>query len=128
MKISPASQGRALKGRSSQEFTGWAEIGEHVCDAIRRSSPFREPWVHWQIADMFPRDVLRELVKLPLGPALAAEPSGRREYHNEQRIYFDRANMARFPVMRRVAEAMRSADVIRAVRESFGASIQGTFQ
>jgi hypothetical protein len=76
---------------------------------------------------MFPRDVLRELVKLPLSPALAAEPSGRREYHNEQRIYFDRANMARFPVMRRVAETMQSAAVIRAVRESFGAPIEGTF-
>jgi hypothetical protein len=127
MKISPASQGRALNGRSSQEFTGWGGIGAHVGAAIRRSSAFRQPWVHWQIADMFPRDVLRELVKLPLGPALPAELSGRREYHNEQRIYFDRANMARFPVMRRVAEAMQSAAAVSDVRESFGAPIEGTF-
>jgi hypothetical protein len=127
MQISPASQGRALNGRSSQEFTGWAGIGAHVGAAIRRSSAFRQPWVHWQIADMFPRDVLRELVKLPLGPALPAELSGRREYHNEQRIYFDRANMARFPVMRRVAEAMQSAAAVSDVRGSFGAPIEGTF-
>jgi hypothetical protein len=86
-----------------------------------------EPWPHWRLADMFPRDVLRELVKLPLSGALAGVRSGRREYRNEQRLYFDRASMARFPVMRRVAEEMQSPAVVSAVRKSFGAAIEGTF-
>jgi len=127
MKIGPASQGRALKGRSSQEFTGWAGIGAHVSAAIRGSAAIEEPWLHWQVAEMFPPRVARELAKLPLSPAIAGAPSGRREYHGEQRIYFDRANMARFPVMQCVAEVMQSVDVVRALGETFGAALEGTF-
>jgi hypothetical protein len=125
MKMSAASQGRALEGRSSQEFTG-SEIIEHVYAAIRRSTAIEGPWVHWQIAEAFPGEVLRELVKLPLSPAIPGGPSGRREYHKESRIYFDRANMARFPGMRRVAEALQSPAVVSAVSETFGAPLDQT--
>jgi hypothetical protein len=121
MKMSAASQRRV----PSREFTGPEEIAEHACDAIRRSGAIAEPWQHWQIAEVLPREVLRELVCLPLEPAQG--PSGRREDRNEQRIYFDRANMTRFPLMRCVAEAMRSASVMRAVHETFGAGIENAF-
>jgi hypothetical protein len=95
--------------------------------AMRRSSAIGEPWPHWRIADLLPADVLRELVTLPLSPALADGPSGRREYHNESRIYFDRANMARFPLMRGIAHTMQSPAVVRAVHEAFAAPIDQTF-
>jgi hypothetical protein len=127
MKMNPASQGRALKGRSSQEFTGSEEIAQHVRAAIRRSSRIAEPWLHWRMAHMFPADVLRVLAGLPLSPASSGGPSGRREYRNEQRVYFDRINMARFSATRRIAEAMQSPAVVRAIGESFGAPIEGTF-
>jgi hypothetical protein len=121
MKISAASQRRG----PSREFTGPEEIAEHACDAIRRSGAIAEPWQHWQIAEVLPREVLRELASLPLEPAQG--PSGRREYRNEQRIYFDQANMTRFPLMRCVAEAMRSPAVIGALHDAFGAPIDRTF-
>jgi hypothetical protein len=127
MKMSAASQGRAQSGRSSREFTGSGELDEHGCAAIRHSTAIEEPWVHWQIAEAFPREVLRDLVKLPLSPATPGGPSGRREYHNDSRIYFDRTNMARFPVMRRVAEALQSPAVLSAVSETFGAPLDRTF-
>jgi hypothetical protein len=127
MKMSLASQARALKGRSSREFTGSAEIAAQACVAIRRSEIFEQPWRHWQSADLFPRDVLHELTDLPLSPAFSDRPAGRREYYNRQRIYLDRANMARFPVMRRVAEALQSPGVVRAVYETFNGPIEGTF-
>jgi hypothetical protein len=76
---------------------------------------------------MFPADVLRELVKLPPSPARADSRSGRREYHNESRIYFDRVKMARFPVMRRIAEAMQSPTVASAVHAAFAAPIENAF-
>ena len=42
---------------------------------------------------MLPPEVLGDLVRLPLRPPMTAGPSGRREYGNEQRVYFDRTNM-----------------------------------
>ena len=71
--------------------------------------------------------MLRGLAHLPLSPVLAEGPSGRREYRNEQRIYFDRANMARFPRMRDVAAALHSPAVAIAVSETFGAALDHTF-
>jgi hypothetical protein len=124
MKISAASQGRALERRSSREFTGSCGIAAHVCAAIRAAPAFQEPWRHWRLANVFPADVLRELTQLPLAPALAHGRSGRREYYNESRIYFDPVNMARFPVMRRIAEAMQSPAVVSAVHEAFVAPIE----
>jgi hypothetical protein len=127
MKMSAASQGRALNGGSSQEFTGSAGTAAHVGAAIRASSVIREPWPHWQIADMVPAEVFRELVQLPLTPALPGGLSGRREYHNESRIYFDRINMARFPAMRRLAEAMQSSAVVSAAHKAFAAPVENAF-
>jgi hypothetical protein len=125
MMMSPASQGRALKERSSQEFTG-PDIAEHVHAAIRHAAAVAEPWTHWQVPDLFPRNVLHELADLPLRPEFSNRLSGRREYHNE-RIYFDRAKMARFPVMHRTAVVMQSPAVASAVHDVFAALINNAF-
>jgi hypothetical protein len=123
MKISAASQRPA----PSQQFTGSDEIAWHICAAIRPSAPMAKPWPHWLLAEVLPREVLRELTAMPLNPAIAEGPSGRREYRNQQRIYFDAANMTRFPPMRHVAEAMHSHAVISAVYDAFGAPIDRTY-
>jgi hypothetical protein len=107
--------------------TGSDQIAEHIGRALRRSAAVSAPWPHWQIADVLPSDVLRELASLPLSPTIAERPSGRREYRNEQRVYFDRANMTRFSLMRRAAEAMQSPALITAVHDVFGAPLDGTF-
>jgi hypothetical protein len=125
MMMSPASQGRALKGRSSQEFTG-PVIAEQVHAAIRRAAALAEPWTHWQVPDLFPRDVLHELADLPVSPAFPGRLSGRREYHNA-RIYFDSINMARLSVMRRIAETMQSPVVASVVHDVFAAPIDNAF-
>jgi hypothetical protein len=126
MMMSPASQGRAVKRQSSREFT-CLEIAEHVHAAIQHAAPFQEPWQHWQLANVFPAEVFRELARLPLTPASSEGPSGRREYRNEQRVYFDRINMARFSAMRGIAKTMRSPAVASAVHKAFSAPIDGTF-
>jgi hypothetical protein len=76
---------------------------------------------------VLPIDVLRGLAKLPLSPAHAVRPSGRREYGNERRLHCDRAYMARFALLRDVATAFQSPAVTRAVSDTFAAPIEGTF-
>ena len=76
---------------------------------------------------MLPPEVLGDLVRLPLRPPMTAGPSGRREYGNEQRVYFDRTNMARFPVMQRIAQALQSPAVVSALHATFGAPLDRAF-
>ncbi len=126
MSISAASRGAGVERASSQVFTGTHAITSHVCGAIRLARAVAQPWPHWHLADVFPPGVLHELAALPLSPA-HGRPSGRREYRNDERIYFAAANMARFPVMRRVAEALQSPAVVGAIHDRFGAPVDGTW-
>ncbi|GAC1340195.1 MAG: hypothetical protein NVSMB26_28220 [Beijerinckiaceae bacterium] len=103
------------------------EVAESFCAAARASTAIDRPWRHWQLADVLPRDVLRRLTALPLSAGETGGMSGRREFGNEQRIYCDAANMARFPVMRRVAQALHSPAVTDMVCDVFGAPLGGTF-
>lgn len=123
MKIGAASQ-RCVPSR---QFTAADDVAEQVSEAVRHSAAVAMPWPHRRIARFLPAEVRRALAALPLGPAVAEGPSGRREYRNQSRIYFDRPNMVRFPVMQRVAEVMQSQEVTRAVAETFATAIDGTF-
>jgi hypothetical protein len=76
---------------------------------------------------MFPPEVLRDLIKLPLRPAPAGRRSGRREYGNDSRVYFDRGNMARYPSMRSVAETLQSPAVVSTIYERLSARLERTF-
>jgi hypothetical protein len=76
---------------------------------------------------MFSPEVFRDLMKLPLLPAPVASRSGRREYGNDSRVYFDRGNMARYPIMRSAAEALQSPAVVSTICESLSARLERTF-
>jgi hypothetical protein len=123
MQISAASQRRV----PSRVFTGAEEAARYVCAGIGRARANAEPWLHWQMADVLPPGVVRALAGLPLSPAGAEAPSGRREYRYQSRIYFDQPNMERFAPMREAAAAFQSAAVTNAVCDTFGASIHRTF-
>lgn len=127
MSISAASRTAGTERASSQVFTGTSAIAAQLCQAIRRARRIAQPWPHWHLADVLPPGVLHEFAALPLNPPCAPGPSGRREYRNDERIYFDAVNMARFPVMRLVAEALQSARVAAAVHDRCGAAVDGTY-
>ena len=73
-----------------------------------------------------PPAVVRDLASLPFAAPSLDGVSGKREMHNESRSYFDAAGMARFPVMRAIAQAMQSIGMARAIHEAFGAEIDDT--
>jgi hypothetical protein len=103
------------------------EVAERFCAAVRGSAAIDRPWRHRLLANVLPRQVLRALIALPLQAAESGGASGRRAYGNAARHYADAANMARFPVMRCVAQALQSPAVTHALRETFGVPIEGTF-
>jgi len=93
--------------------------------AARRS--FARPYPHSFLDGVFPEDVADELAELPFAAPSLDGVSGKRELHNDSRVYFDAAGVARFPVMGAVAQALQSAEAVRLVQEAFRAPLEGTY-
>ena len=93
--------------------------------AARRS--VSRPYTHHLLDDVFPADVTQALAELPFAPPVLDGVSGKRELHNDQRSYFDRVGVARFPIMGAVAEALQSTRVTQTINEAFAADIDDTF-
>ena len=107
--------------------TDAAEIARTFCSALANRQSHSEPYPWHLVKEVFPAEVTRELASLPFAVPGLEGISGRRELHNDTRSYFDAAQMARFPVMRAVAEALQSREVVQCVAESFDAPIDDTF-
>jgi len=104
-----------------------ARVAAAFSAAVAGRRTFATPYRHHLLDNVFPADVADELAALPFAAPVLDGVSGKRELHNDQRSYFDAAAMARFPVMRGVAEALQSSAVARLVRDAFGAPIDDTF-
>jgi len=104
-----------------------ARIAAAFAAAVAGRRTFETPYRHDLIDAVLPADVAEELAELPFVAPSLDGVSGKRELHNDTRSYFDAAAMARFPVMRAVAEAFQSRGVVRLVHDAFGAPIDDTF-
>ncbi len=88
---------------------------------------FERPYRHFQVENLFPRAVATALATLPFTTPSLDGVSGKRELHNDKRRYFDDATMAQFPIMRTVAEALQSADIVADIARIFDAPLDDTF-
>jgi len=95
--------------------------------AVAKRQRFEKPYRHYLLENVFPADVSEELAHLPFAPPVLNGVSGKRELHNDQRSYFDAEGVARFPVMRGVAEALQSIRITRLIHDVFAAPIDDTF-
>ena len=104
-----------------------ADIIASVVASIHARQVFETPYRHWLIDNVFPKPVADELADLPFSAPSLEGVSGKRELHNDQRSYFDTEAMERFPVMRKVAEALQSKEVTGIINKALGAPIDDTF-
>src|SRR5271170_667062 len=102
-------------------------VADAVAASIAARKAFDEPYRHYILENLFPNDVSDELADLPFAAPRLDGVSGKRELHNDQRSYFDAAGMARFPVMRAVAQALQSRQIVRMIHDAFEAPIDDTF-
>jgi hypothetical protein len=121
----------AQSALSASSFEQLSPAAQRVADAFAKSiaarRTFDEPYRHYLLEDVFPKDVSDELADLPFAAPRLDGVSGKRELHNDQRSYFDAAAMTRFPVMRAVAQALQSRQVVRLIHDTFDAPIDDTF-
>jgi hypothetical protein len=104
-----------------------AQIIQALAASVDRGQHFNEPYRHYLLTALFPERVAVALADLPFVPPSIDGVSGKRELHNDKRSYFDAAAMARFPVMRVVAEALQDQGIVRQLAHTFDASIDNTF-
>ena len=104
-----------------------ADLARAFCASIDRRQTHDKPYRWHMLSNVFPAATVRELANLPFAAPSLDGVSGKRELHNDTRSYFDAAAMARFPVMRAVAEALQSREVTHAIAAEFGARIDDTF-
>ena len=90
--------------------------------AARNSAPYR----HWILADVFPQDIVQDLQTLEFPLQELKGVSGKRELHNDSRHYFDRDNIATYPVVAAVANAFQAPRMARFIQDFFDADLEGT--
>ena len=104
-----------------------ARVAAAFSAAVAARRTYRTPYRHSLLENVLPADVAEELAELPFAAPALDGVSGRRELHNDRRSYFDAAAMARFPVMRAVAEALQSQPIAGLIHQAFAAPIDDTF-
>lgn len=107
--------------------TSAAIIANTFCDSVERAAKFTQPYTHYLLTGILPDDVAHELNNLPFKTPSLDGVSGKRELHNDTRSYFDAAQMEKYPVMRQVAQALQSPQVIGKLEKAFGAELEGTY-
>ena len=110
-----------------QRATSVEAIAASVAASVAKRRTFTAPYPHALVDDLFPTVVADTLADLPFAAPSIDGVSGRRELHNDTRRYFDEANMARFPVMARVAETLQGREITGALAAAFEAPLDNTY-
>ncbi len=101
-----------------------AEIAASFCRSLEAAARYEEPYPHFYADDLFPELVVEALADLPFVPPVRSGTSGRRE-DNAARIFFGAAEMAHFPVMRALAEALQTPAAVRRIGALCAAPLRG---
>jgi hypothetical protein len=117
----------ATATRSAVSSPSVADIISSVIASVDARRSFEKPYAHHLVEALFPAIVADELADLPFRAPSLDGVSGRRELHNDTRSYFDAANMGRFPVMAKVAEALQAPDVTAHFARAFAAPLDNTY-
>ena len=102
-------------------------ILDSVASALARAEQNETPYRHWILRDVFPQDLLADLRAISFALQELDGVSGKREYHNDSRHYFDQNTMKFFPAAKAVAEAFQAPPMVRALQDFFGADLEDTF-
>jgi hypothetical protein len=85
------------------------------------------PFRHWRLCNIFPAGLCEALVALPLPMALIGDTLGKRESHNESRVFFSPARRGQFPLCDALARAFLSREVVTEIEGRFGAALHETY-
>jgi hypothetical protein len=98
-----------------------------VKESLAACKPEEEPYRHWFMENFLDRATTRNILALPVSVPDWAETGGRREYHNGARTYFAGDMLNEYPVCAAFAETFSRPDVVKALADTYGAPLDGTY-
>ena len=98
-----------------------------VIDAFARAQADHQPYRHWLLTQILPPGMTDALRSLPFAAPDLGGVSGKRELHNDQRVYFDVEANLRFDECAAVTDAFQSARVCLAIQAATGADLTSTY-
>jgi hypothetical protein len=102
-------------------------IKQGLRESVRAATRFDTPYRHWQVRNVFPDAVYRDLKEMPFPVADLGGVSGTREAHNPDRVYFAGKHLEEFDSARASAEAFQDVDIVAFLADAFGAPLDDTF-
>lgn len=102
-------------------------IFDSVASSLARAERSETPYRHWILRDLFPQDLLADLRAISFPLQELDGVSGKREYHNDSRHYFNRQTIELFPAANAVAEAFQAPRMVRALQDFFQTDLEGAF-
>ncbi|HHM06402.1 MAG TPA: 2OG-Fe(II) oxygenase [Gammaproteobacteria bacterium] len=104
-----------------------ADSVKHVfLRSLAGSARHEDPYRHWLLTDCLPDEVGRAIAALPIPVARIADTRGKRETHNDSRVYFSVAGRAQYPVMEAVARAFQDPGMVAAIEDHCDTRLGGT--
>ena len=104
-----------------------AAIRNHFVTSLDDCRAAAKPYRHWLLRDVFPHDVCDAIKTLPFDPPRIEDTEGKRETHNDTRIFFSVENRARFDVCRELADVLQHEATIRELESTCGVTLKGGF-
>jgi hypothetical protein len=104
-----------------------AAITEKFFRCLENGRVETEPFRHWLLEDVLPPDLGNAITALPFDPPRIGDTKGKRETHNESRIFFSVENQGRFDVCRDLAGVFQNDATVRKLDRTCGTDLGGSF-
>jgi hypothetical protein len=102
-------------------------VADAFLDSLARAKHVASPYDHWLLDRTLPEEDVSAIEALPFLPPQELIFNGKREANNSVRVYFNPENQARFAVCRRIAAGFLDPRVLRAIEETTGADVSGSY-
>lgn len=107
------------------DMTGPGHIRRHFLARLRAASEVRQPFRHWLLETALPLETAAAIVDLPLRPVEIGDTGGKRDNHNDSRVFFAGGLLGEHAVCREVAACFQHPDTIAALQQTTGAALNG---
>lgn len=94
--------------------------------AIRTAQRGDTPYPHWQLHDVLPVELARQVMALPFEAPTIDDTRGKRETHNTSRVFVSEQNRARYPACETLAESFQDEATIALLEDVCGGSLTGS--
>ncbi|GJL96172.1 MAG: hypothetical protein DHS20C05_25770 [Hyphococcus sp.] len=95
--------------------------------ALATSERFESPYTHWVLSELLPTSILQDVQQLKFPTPDLGGVSGKRELHNDQRHYFDQANIKKHPSISTLSHAFQASAMVKTLQDFFAIDLEGTY-